>query len=786
MSDVNKTKDQLIRELNDLRQTVSELQAIKSEHENAKSALEESENRYRGLVELSPEAIFVHQEGIILYINPAGTRIFGATGSNKLLNKPLLELVHPDYHEIVKFRLSEIYKKHKTLDRMDLKIIRLDNTVIDVEATGTHIRYLGDPAGLSIVRDVTKRKRAEMALRKSEKRYRQLVETMNEGLGLTDQNYIFTYVNPKFCEMLGYHRDEMVGCKLIDFVFDDYKELMKEQIARRKKGVEVRFELAWKSKGGDKIFTSASPKALYDDEGHFIGSMGILTDITYRIKAEEALRISEEKYRHLVENANDAIFVLQDGKIRFFNNKAKLIGIDLGIDLDRVPFDQYIHPDDRDMVIDRHIRRLKGEKVQNTYSFRLIGEDGQEMWVEVNAVKLTWEGKPATLNFLRDITFQRKLEQQFQLSQKMEAVGTLAGGVAHDFNNLLMAIQGRTSLMKLETEHTHPSFEHLQQIEICIQKASQLTKQLLGFARGGKYEIKPTDLNDSVENSAQLFGRTRKEITIFKKYEEKLWPAAVDHSQIDQVLLNIFVNSWQAMPEGGEIYIQTKNEILDENFVQAYGVAPGKFIKISITDTGIGMDEKTMKKVFDPFFTTKKKERGTGLGLASAYGIIKNHGGIITVESKQNRGTTISFYLPASEKTVIEEEVHEEKISAGSETVLLIDDEAMIIDVSVQMLKKMGYEVLTAQNGREAIDTFKRNSDKVAIAIVDLIMPSMGGGEVYERLKEIDPNVKVLLSSGYSIDGQAAEIINRGCDGFIQKPFKLNELSYKLREIISK
>jgi len=578
----------------------------------------------------------------------------------------------------------------------------------------------------------------------------------------------------------------MVGCKLIDFVFDDYKELMKEQIARRKKGVEVRFELAWKSKGGDKIFTSASPKALYDDEGHFIGSMGILTDITYRIKAEEALRISEEKYRHLVENANDAIFVLQDGKIRFFNNKAKLIGIDLGIDLDRVPFDQYIHPDDRDMVIDRHIRRLKGEKVQNTYSFRLIGEDGQEMWVEVNAVKLTWEGKPATLNFLRDITFQRKLEQQFQLSQKMEAVGTLAGGVAHDFNNLLMAIQGRTSLMKLETEHNHPSFEHLQQIEICIQKASQLTKQLLGFARGGKYEIKPTDLNDLVENSAQLFGRTRKEITIFKKYEEKLWPAAVDHSQIDQVLLNIFVNSWQAMPEGGEIYIQTKNEILDENFIQAYGVAPGKFIKISITDTGIGMDEKTMKKVFDPFFTTKKKERGTGLGLASAYGIIKNHGGIITVESKQNRGTTISFYLPASEKTVIEEEVHEEKISAGSETVLLIDDEAMIIDVSVQMLKKMGYEVLTAQNGREAIDTFKRNSDKVAIVILDLIMPSMGGGEVYERLKEIDSNVKVLLSSGYSIDGQAAEILNRGCDGFIQKPFKLNELSHKLRDIISK
>jgi CheY-like chemotaxis protein len=338
----------------------------------------------------------------------------------------------------------------------------------------------------------------------------------------------------------------------------------------------------------------------------------------------------------------------------------------------------------------------------------------------------------------------------------------------------------------LETDRFHPSFEHLQEIENCIQKAAKLTKQLLGFTRGGKYEIKPTDLSELVENSVHMFGRTRKDITIFKKYEEKLRPAAVDQSQIEQVLLNIFINAWQAMPEGGDLYIQTKNEILDENFVQTYGVAPGKYIKISIMDTGIGMDEKTMKRVFDPFFTTKEKERGTGFGLASAYGIIKNHNGIITVESAKDKGTTFHVYLPASEKPVIEEQKYEQKISIGSETVLLVDDETMIIDVSVQMLKKMGYDVLTANNGREAIEIFQQNKEKVAIVILDLIMPGMGGGEVYERLKEIDSNVKVLLSSGYSINGQAAEILNRGCDGFIQKPFKLNELSYKLREIISK
>ncbi|MGD9363503.1 MAG: response regulator, partial [Desulfobacterales bacterium] len=317
-------------------------------------------------------------------------------------------------------------------------------------------------------------------------------------------------------------------------------------------------------------------------------------------------------------------------------------------------------------------------------------------------------------------------------------------------------------------------------------KSAKLTEQLLSFARGGKYEIKPTDLNELVENSVQMFGRTKKNITIFNTYEENLLPAAVDRSQIEQVLLNIFINAWQAMPEGGNLYVQTKNEILYNNFVQAYGVAPGKYIRISIRDTGIGMDKKTMDRVFDPFFTTKEKERGTGFGLASAYGIIQNHDGIITVESAKDKGTTFHLYLPASDKPVIEDQLDEQIISAGSETLLVIDDEAMIIDISVQMLEEMGYKVLPAHNGKEAIEIFKHNNDKVAMVILDLIMPGMGGGEVYERLKEIDPTVKVLLSSGYSIKEQAAEILNRGCDGFIQKPFKLNELSYKLREIISK
>jgi CheY-like chemotaxis protein len=349
-----------------------------------------------------------------------------------------------------------------------------------------------------------------------------------------------------------------------------------------------------------------------------------------------------------------------------------------------------------------------------------------------------------------------------------------------------MGIQGRTSLMLVDADPSHPQIKHLKEIENYINKAANLTKQLLGFAREGKYEIKPTDLNDLIEKNVQLFGRTKKEINIHKKYQIPIWTVEIDQNQIDQVLLNIFVNAWQAMPAGGDLHIQTENEMLDENFADIYGVRPGKYVAISITDTGIGMDHKTLKRVFDPFFTTREKERGTGLGLASAYGIIQHHNGIIIPESEKGRGTTFHIYLPATEQLVMDERQVDQKILVGTETILLVDDEEMIIDVGTQILKNLGYEVLTARHGKEAIEVYRQNRQKVAMVILDLIMPHMGGEETFDILKEIDPQVKVLLSSGYSLDGQTTEILNRGCNGFIQKPFRMEDLSVKLRQIITK
>ncbi len=385
---------------------------------------------------------------------------------------------------------------------------------------------------------------------------------------------------------------------------------------------------------------------------------------------------------------------------------------------------------------------------------------------------------------------KEKEKEQFRAqvfrAQKMESLGVLAGGIAHDFNNLLMGIQGNASLMLLDVDRGHKFFEKLKNIEEYVQRGVQLTRQLLGMARGGKYEVKPHRINHIIRRTADMFGRTKREITLHERYQEDVFPVELDQGQIEQVLLNLYVNAWQAMPTGGDLYLETRNVVLDGNHVKPFSVEPGRYVKISVTDTGVGMDKAIQERIFDPFFTTKEMGRGTGLGLASAYGIIKNHGGFINVYSEKGHGATFNIYLPASEKEAVEEKKLEGDTLRGSETVLLVDDEEMIVEIAEALLERLGYRVLTARSGEEAIEIYDKNKERIDTVLLDMIMPDMSGGETHDRLKEINPEVKVLLSSGYSINGQAQEILNRGCDGFIQKPFKIEELSQKLREILEK
>ncbi|MBN2468176.1 MAG: response regulator, partial [Deltaproteobacteria bacterium] len=381
---------------------------------------------------------------------------------------------------------------------------------------------------------------------------------------------------------------------------------------------------------------------------------------------------------------------------------------------------------------------------------------------------------------------QKKLEAQLQQAQKMEAIGTLAGGVAHDFNNLLMGIQGRVSLISLDLDSRHPHFDHLKGIEEIIRMGASLTRQLLGFARGGKYVVQPTNVNKLIFTSSQMFGRTKKEIRINRNLQEDIWTVEVDQAQIEQALLNLYVNAWHAMPGGGDLYLKTENVIIDKGYSTPFKVETGKYVKMTVTDTGVGMDQETQRRIFEPFFTTREMGGGTGLGLASVYGIVKNHGGIINVYSEKGKGTTFTIYLPASQKDLAEEKEETIEIKRGKETILLVDDEEMILTAGKEMLKSLGYKVFLAESGQKAVEVYSTYKEKIDMVILDMIMPGMGGREVYDRLKEIDPNVKVLLSSGYSLNGLATEMLERGCTGFIQKPFGMKQISLTLRKVLDK
>ena len=502
----------------------------------------------------------------------------------------------------------------------------------------------------------------------------------------------------------------------------------------------------------------------------------------------EKSKRNENLYRGLLNSSADAIVQYDmDGQVVFVSPAfTRLFGWApeevIGSRLDFVP-------DSEKEASTKIVRELveNGTPCIGFQSLRRT-KDGRVLTVSISGSRYhDHQGRPAgMLSIIRDITETKRLESQFQQSQRLEAIGTLAGGIAHDFNNLLMGIQGRCSLMMAGADPNGEDFDHLQGIESYVRSASDLTRQLLGFARGGRYEVKTTDLNELIKAQNRMFGRTRKEITIRGKYDKALWPVEVDRGQFRQVLLNFYVNAWHAMPGGGNLLVTTENVTLAEIDARLHRVGPGRFAKITITDTGIGMDKETQQRIFEPFFTTKEMGRGTGLGLASAYGIIKNHGGFITVYSEKGGGSTFCLFLPASTRTVESETAKKAKITRGHGRLLLVDDEPMILEVGQQMLEMLGYEVVTANGGEKALAAYQRQGAKIDLVILDMVMPEMGGSETFDRLKAMDSSVRVILSSGYSLDGQASEILERGCMGFIQKPFNLERLSTKIREVMDR
>lgn len=515
--------------------------------------------------------------------------------------------------------------------------------------------------------------------------------------------------------------------------------------------------------------------------------------ILWRKQAEEELRENEERYRTVVEDMPAMICrFLCDGTLNFVNTaycnyfnkkKEELIGQN---------FFQFILKEDQNKVKNQFMS-LDQKRPTITYEHQVMAPDGEIRWQQRTdrAIFDDQDNVSEYQSIGRDITEEKisqqektMLEIQLQQAHKMQAIGTLASGFAHNFNNLLMGIMANVSIMLLDIDSNHKQYKYLKNIEKQVANGSKLSGQLTGYARAGRDGVKPINLNQLLKETCDTFKIAKKEIIIHQDLDENLHGIESNIGQIEQVLLNLYVNAADAMPEGGDLFLKTMNITDKEMTGKPYDPKPGDYILLTVKDTGAGMDKETRERIFEPFFTTKGLAKGTGFGLSSAYGIIKGHGGYIDVDSERGYGTTFGIYLPAIKKEVKKEKELPEEIIMGKETVLLVDDEDMVIEGCKEMLTKMGYNVSIARNGKDAIEIYKKNQDKIDIVIIDMIMPELSGGETYDRLKEMNPDINVFLSSGHSINGQATEILERGCNGFIQKPFNINVLSMKLREIL--
>ena len=652
-----------------------------------------------------------------------------------------------------------------------------------------------------------------------------IANAADQLLTMIDRNYMYENVNQAYCRARGQRHEDVVGKSVSDvWGKNQFDSIIKPKLDHCFAGNVTSSEDWFKFDGKELRCYQVTYNPYRNDTGQITHAVVVTHDITARKHAEagmkkandrlerrvqlrtealekannqlrneieerkrmeKALRESEDRYRSVSRDMPAMVCrYLPDGTLTFANIRFKKHFAVPSDTLLATNIFTFFSDTERQRMKNR-LQQLRPHKPMVTYEQRTRTEEGETLWRQwTDRALFDDQGNAMEYQSVSiDITEKKNVESKLQQAQKMEAIGTLAGGIAHDFNNLLMGIQGNISLMYLDVNHAHPLYDNIRSIELLVDSGANLTRQLLGFARGGKYVVKPVNLNDVVAKTADLFGRTRKSIRIHENYESDVRLVSADRGQIEQVLINLYLNAWQAMSEKGDLYLETQNVTIDEKFVKPFEISYGDYVRVSVTDTGKGIDPTISHRIFDPFFTTKEFGCGSGLGLASVFGIVKNHDGIVDFESHPGRGTTFSVYLPVSRDISKAPTPVPEGILKGPETILLVDDEPYILDVGVKMLEKMGYTVLKASCGEEAVRVFTDSQHQIDLVILDMIMPDIGGGEVFDRMRIVKPDIKVLLASGYSM-GDAAVIIERGCNGFIQKPFGMEKLSHAIREVI--
>jgi PAS domain S-box-containing protein len=630
---------------------------------------------------------------------------------------------------------------------------------------------------------------AQTALRLTESRFRNIVTTAREGISTLDAERRITYVNPRIAEMLGRPPDELLGRSLFDFMIGEPGPKAAEPRRLPGESSDPQGDVHFRRKDHGDWWASIATSPFRDPNGEIEGTLVMVMDVTARRAAEETLAAGERRYRDLFEANPQPMWVYDRETLRF-----------LAVNDAAVQHYGYSRAEFRAMTLldVQPLDDVPGllERVAVDIPIPLMDEgpsrhrkkDGSVIEVERTSHALTFEGRRARLVMITDLTERKKLEVQLRQAQRMEAVGRLAGGIAHDFNNLLTVITGHSELMQRKLQADHPALRNLEETRKAIARATAVTRQLLAFSRHQILVVEDVDLNARVTDVgkmlAPLLGEDIKIVTVL---EPDLWRIQADRGQIDQVLMNLAINSRDAMPEGGTLTIETANVELDAAYQRRHlDSRPGPHVRLTMSDTGLGIEDATLSHIFEPFYTTKEQGRGTGLGLSTVYGIIKQSGGHISVYSEPGRGSAFQIYLPKAEgpATRQAEPAASPAPRGGTETILVVEDEQAVRQVAREVLEEHGYRVLDARSGEEAIRICETHVGPIHLVVSDLVMPGLSGHDVVERIGALRPTTRVLVMSGYSERTVTIRTPLKAGIHFIGKPFTSEALLRKVREVL--
>ena len=807
MKDQDKTKRQPNKELEVLRDELVERKKAETKRKPVKEALRPSEETFKSLAGNANDGIFVSiGKGLYAYANQRASEMTGYSVA-ELLKSGIEDLMHSD--ELKK--IMERYRKRIAGEPLpspyETTIIRKDGESLPIALTAARTTWRGQPADLVIIRDITERKQAEAALKEKEDFLNNIIEQTPNPIWISDKQGTVIRINQALRNLLKITDEEIIG---------KYNVLKDVQVKEQgllpliqtvfEKGKTVNFTIDYHTEKEKQVELAEKTYKVLDiviapiknKEGEIAHAICQHRDITERKRTEDALRESEERYRMLVETSPDAVTLLDLNLNIVTANRPALVlyGYEnLREVIGQSAFD-FIASEDRPRAAENARKMLETESIE-TFEYTLLKKGGIPFPAEVRAsLILNVEKKPLVfICVTRDISARKQgeeeravLEDQLRQSQKMEAIGQLAGGVAHDFNNLLTVIKGYSQLSLAEVGEGNPFREAFEVINKAVEKATDLTRQLLAFSRRQIMEVRVLDLNALLQNLDKMLRRIiGEDIELVTLLGEDLGRVKADPGQIEQAVMNLAVNAKDAMSEGGKLIIETVNAELDEAYARTHvAVTPGPYVMIAVSDTGTGMRPEVRDRIFEPFFTTKGKGKGTGLGLSTVYGIVKQSNGNIWVYSEPGKGTTFKIFLPRVDEPAekLKAQEADDELSRGSETILVVEDDKEVRNLAVRILKRQGYTVLDGSYGDEAFSVCRQHKGPIHLLLTDVVMPGMDGRALSDCLSQLHPEMKVLYMSGYTDDAIVRHGVMAKGTNYIQKPFTVNGLTKKVREAL--